>query len=101
MIFRNCHQATKYRSRTDIVAQILQVANGTDNANKTRILYNVFLTHGQVKEYIAMLVQNGLLEYRKGTQTYKTTEKGLKFLKEYEQMQEELMSTTTTNSQIK
>jgi predicted transcriptional regulator len=36
------------------------------------------------------LIQNGLLEYLDETKSYKTTERGLKFLKIYEKMEEEL-----------
>ena len=57
-------------------------------------MYNVFLSYEQLKEYIAILVQNGLLEYLEVTQNYKTSEKGLKVLKMYEQL-EELMTTIT------
>jgi uncharacterized protein YwgA len=53
-------------------------------------MYSVFLSYEQLKEYLAILIENGLLEYWEGTQTYKTAEKGLKFLKIYELMKEEL-----------
>jgi len=33
-----------------------------------------------------VLVENNLLEFEKGTQTYKTTSKGLQFLKTYSQI---------------
>ena len=81
----------------DILAQILQAANGS--ISKTKIMYSVFLSYEQLKEYFSILIQNGLLEYLEVTQTYKTTEKGLKFLKIYERIQGELAPTTTnTNS---
>ena len=83
----------KYRSRVEIIAQILQAANG-HHITKTRIMYSVFLSYEQLKEYLAILIENGLLEYWEGTQTYKTAEKGLKFLKIYELMKEELAITT-------
>ena len=80
--------AIKYRSRTDIVAQILQVANRHGNINKTRIMYYAFLSYEQLNEYIAMAVRNGLLDYGKVTQTYKISEKGLRYLQIYEQLEE-------------
>jgi predicted transcriptional regulator len=80
-----------YRTRTEIAAQILQAANGHDEITKTKIMYKAFLTYAQLQEYLATLIQNGLLEYLDGTKSYKTTEKGLKFLNMYEQM-EELMT---------
>ncbi len=76
----------KYRSRTEIIAQILQAANG--GITRTRIMYNAFLSYGQLKDYLGILVENGLLAYLEPTRTYKTTEKGLKFLKMFEQIEE-------------
>jgi predicted transcriptional regulator len=87
-----------YRSRTDIIVQILHATNR--GMPKTKIMYKVFLSYEQMQEYLDILIQSGLLEYLQVTQTYKTTEKGLKFLRVYEQMQAE-QSTTNTNTQIK
>ena len=68
----------KYRSRTDIVSQILEAANG--GATKTKIMYKAYLSYAQLKEYLPVLEQNGLLAYDKGEQIYRTTQKGLHFL---------------------
>jgi predicted transcriptional regulator len=76
----------KYRSRTDITAQILESANGS--STKTKIMYKAFLSYAQLKEYITVLVDNGLLEYNSAEQTYKTSPKGLKFLQVYGKMGE-------------
>lgn len=54
----------KYRSRTDIVSQILEAANG--GASKTKIMYKAYLSYAQLKEYLSVLVENGLLEYQEG-----------------------------------
>ena len=75
-----------YRSRTDITAQILEAANG--GVTKTKIMYKAFLSYAQLKEYLAVLVQNGLLDYDHSNQSYKTTGKGLKFLQVFSQMGE-------------
>ena len=69
----------KYRSRTEIVGMILDAANG--GTTKTKIMYKAFLSYAQLKEYLSVLIENKLLDYIDGTQTYKTTEKGLNFLK--------------------
>jgi predicted transcriptional regulator len=74
----------KYRSRTDIVSQILEAANG--GTTKTKIMYKAYLSYAQLKEYLSVLVENGLLEFEKGNQSYKTTSKGLLFLKTYSQI---------------
>jgi predicted transcriptional regulator len=76
----------KYRNRTEIVAKILQSANGR-KVSKTRLMYSVFLSYTQIKEYLAMLIENGLIEYQKDTNSYTTTEKGIGFLYFYERME--------------
>jgi predicted transcriptional regulator len=74
----------KYRSRTEIVSHILQSANG--GATKTKIMYTAFLSYAQLKEYLAILEANGLLEYKKGESKFTTTSKGIKFLGVYNQL---------------
>ena len=76
----------KYRSRTDITAQILEAANG--GVTKTKIMYRAFLSYAQLKEYLSVLVENDLLEYVEGEQVYRTTDKGNRFLKIYNQIGE-------------
>ena len=82
----------KYRSRTEILGNILDAANG--GATKTKIMYAAFLSYGQLKEYLSILIQNNLIEYLDGTQTYKTTEKGLNCLKMYREIGEFLKQKT-------
>jgi len=57
----------------------LEAANG--GATKTKIMYKAFLSYAQLREYLSVLIANNLLDYIEGSQTYKTTEKGLNFLK--------------------
>ena len=80
----------KYRSRTEIVAMILEAANG--GATKTKIMYKAFLSYSQLREYLSVLIENNLLEYLEGSQTYKTTEKGLNFLKMHNEIGELLQT---------
>ncbi|HLN35236.1 MAG TPA: winged helix-turn-helix domain-containing protein [Nitrososphaeraceae archaeon] len=84
----------KYRSRTEIVSNILNAANG--GTTKTRIMYKAFLSYTQLKEYLSVLIENSLIEYIDGTHTFKTTEKGLNFLKMHNEMGE-LLQTTIEN----
>ncbi len=44
-------------------------------------MYKAFLSYNQLKEYLFILIENNLIKYLDGTQTYKTTEKGLNYLK--------------------
>jgi predicted transcriptional regulator len=84
------------RGRTEIVSNILDAANG--GIIKTKIMYKAFLSYGQLKEYLSLLIENNLLEYLDGTQTYKTTEKGLNFLKMHNEIRDLLPQTTIKNN---
>jgi predicted transcriptional regulator len=77
----------KYRSRTEIVAEILKSASG-DGSGKTKIMYKAYLSYAQLKEYLAILVANGLLEELDAENMYRTTEKGNKFMRFYQHMDE-------------
>jgi predicted transcriptional regulator len=77
----------KNRSRTDILGLILEAANG-GGATKTRIMYKAFLSYTQLKEYLTILLENGLLEYEGRRELYRTTEKGMHFLQKYIKVQE-------------
>ena len=57
-------------------------------------MYRAFLSYGQLKEYLSILIENNLIEFLDGTQMFKTTEKGLNYLKKHNEM-EELLQTTT------
>jgi predicted transcriptional regulator len=46
-------------------------------------MYGAFLSHSQMKEYLAILVDNGLISYDLDTRTFKTTDKGHRFLQVY------------------
>jgi len=69
----------KYRSRSDIVGLLLDAANG-GGATKTKLMYKAYLSFNQLREYLALLVENGLIEYQEGMQTYRTTGKGIQLL---------------------
>ncbi len=72
----------KYRDRIDIISQILKIANG-GGVTRTKIMYRGLLSYAQIKEYLMLLTEKELLRYDKESQTFKTTEKGLRFLDIY------------------
>ena len=84
------------RSRTEIVGNILDAANG--GATKTKIMYTAFLSYNQLKDYISMLIENNLIEYLDGAHKFKTTEKGLIFLKMNNEIGELLQTTIENNN---
>lgn len=76
----------KYRSRTDITRDILEAANG--GTSKTKIMYKAYLSYAQLKEYLGVLVESGLIRQNAAEMTFSTTPKGVQFLRTYEQMSE-------------
>jgi predicted transcriptional regulator len=78
----------KYRSRTEIIHDILETArnNGNNGVVKTKIMYSAFLSYHQINEYLAMLIDNGLIHHDLGNQKFSITEKGLSFLQLCDQM---------------
>ena len=70
----------KYRSRSDIIELLLNAADGGD-ATKTKLMYSAFISFNQLKEYLSLLAENGLIQYEEITHTFRTTEKGIQFLK--------------------
>jgi len=69
----------KYRSRTEIVGLLLDAANG-GGATKTKLMYSAFISFNQLREYLSLLSENGLIQYEEGMHTYRTTEKGMRLL---------------------
>ena len=77
----------KPRSKIDIMCQILAAANG-GGVTGTRISYKAFLTFLQVKKFLVDLTERDLVQYDRDTQTFKTTEKGLRLLNAYNELGE-------------
>jgi len=77
----------KYRSRSDIIGLILEAANG--GATKTKIMYKSYLSFAQLRDYLAMLTEQGLVEFDELGHRFKTTSKGLQVLRLQNQINEE------------
>lgn len=77
------------RSKDMIISQILDIC--VDGASKTRIVYQANLNFRTVNPYIELLTKNGLLEAAvESTITYKTTQKGMKMLRDFRSIHSEL-----------
>ena len=81
----------KYRSRSDIVGLILEAANG--GATKTKIMYKSYLSFAQLRDYLATLTEQGLIEYEEIGHLFKTTSKGLRVLQLQNEINEEFDAT--------
>jgi predicted transcriptional regulator len=77
----------KHRSRSEIVGAILEAANG-GGATKTTIMYKAVLSYDLMKQHLIFLAENDLIEYEQGMMTYRTTEKGMRLLQLYNNMNE-------------
>lgn len=75
----------KYRSKIDIMSQILDAANG-GGATRGRMAHKAFLNYDQLKVNLTALIENDLLLHDRNTQTFKTTGKGLRFLYVYNEI---------------
>lgn len=77
----------KYRSRTEISAQILTACTD-DGMTKTRLMYTSFVSFNQLKEYLAFLEENGLLTYDAKDTKYRCTQKGHQFIDIHDRLDE-------------
>ncbi len=75
------------------MSKILKGASG-GGATQTKIMYSAFLSYSQLKEYLMVLTQNDLLSYDLNTRTFKTTEKGLRFIDAHDQI-DDMMKTSS------
>ena len=74
------------RSRIEVVALILQAA--IEGATAKNMLNKVFPSLMLLEEYLVVLQENKLLDYRLDEQIYITTSKGINFLRIYSELNE-------------
>jgi predicted transcriptional regulator len=82
----------KNRSRLEIIAMILETV-GDSGAIQAKIMYKVYLSFLQMKEYLSQIMQHGLIIYDDRAQIYRITDKGRRFLILYKQMTESITMT--------
>lgn len=81
------------RGRFDIVNDILSIA--VDGAGKTAIVYHANLNFNRADAYLDLLIREGLLSVVDGpVLRYKTTEKGMEFLRAYRELRRVLEDAT-------
>jgi predicted transcriptional regulator len=76
------------RGHVDVIADILKVTK--EGARKTRIIFYARLNNEQCKKYLRLMLCKGLIgmEKRGKHVLYRTSDKGLKFLREYHLLKE-------------
>jgi predicted transcriptional regulator len=81
--------AIKYRSRTEIIASVLQaIYDCGSQVSRTKLMYRTLLSHSQFREYVELLVGKGLIEYDSIDGGFRITERGIAFLKAWEHIEE-------------
>lgn len=75
----------KYRSRTEIITMILEVAS--QGVTKTKIMYKAYLSYSQLNQYMLFLIENKLIECKPGSELYTLTEKGRRLVHVYKELE--------------
>ena len=70
-----------YRSKLDIIADILQVVR--QNAKKTQIMYQANLSYKVLQRYLRDVTAASLIDFETTEQRYVLTSKGKDFLEAY------------------
>ena len=84
-------QKKKHRSRSEIIARILEVAaRSRSGAPKFKLMYDSYLTHAQLTGYLGPLLEKELLSFDERTQRYSLTKKGQEFLDEFNKIDDVL-----------
>ena len=78
----------KNRDQLGIISLILETSSteARDRRKTIVIMYNSLLNHPHLKEYWSALTELGLLVYDDTTHRFKTTEKGLRFLEVFSEL---------------
>jgi len=76
----------KNRTRLEIAVSMLEIAK--QGVKKTQLMYLGNLSFELLQKYLNSLMQSGLIEAQQGGNqcTYKTTQKGLQFLRDYQEL---------------
>ena len=67
-------------------------------ATKTKIMYRAYLSYTQVKEYLKFLQDNNLIKYEEGSQLFRVTEKGRRFMQAYNEISDLVSSKTNSKT---
>ncbi|MDA4130977.1 MAG: winged helix-turn-helix domain-containing protein [Thaumarchaeota archaeon] len=86
----------KYRSSTEIIDSMLRSIK--TGATKTQIMYKAYMSYSQLQGYLKLLQERDLIQYEQGSQLYRITERGLRFIDAYDQISELVPNAGERNS---
>lgn len=74
------------RDRIEVIASVLEAVSEGENY-KSRIMYRVSISDGQVVQYLKFLTERGLLRRDPRAGTYSITSEGMHFLEVWQQLE--------------
>jgi predicted transcriptional regulator len=74
------------RSESEKISDILRSIRNCTGARISHIMYETCIPHNQLKEYLAMMIQNKLIIYIKEEKTFRITDYGMHVIKLYDEM---------------
>jgi predicted transcriptional regulator len=91
----------KYRSQMEIIALILEAAR-YDDANFYSIMKRTSINYKQLKRYLPSLIKVGFMEaeIKRDRISFRVSENGLAFLRQYNILRDMLLSVYTGNKQV-
>lgn len=97
MVKKSLRGPRRYRNRLSIIADVLDVAK--EGSGKTKIMYRASLSFSQINDYLPFLLDVNLLETigNPKRRSYKTTNKGLRYLQYYMEIRELLKKEKNNN----
>ena len=82
----------RIRSESEKISDILKSIRNRQGTRITQIMYETCIPHNQLKQYLAMMIQNKLIVYAKEEKTFEITENGMDILKLYNEMDKLLVT---------
>jgi predicted transcriptional regulator len=83
------------RSKSEKISDILRSIRNCTGARISHIMYETCIPHNQLKEYLAMMIQSGLIVYVKEKKRFRITDYGMNVLKIYGEMNKLLVYNPT------
>ena len=74
------------RSKSEKISEILRSIRNRTGTKISQIMYETYIPYNQLKEYLAMMIQNKLIVYVKEEKTFKIAEYGIHVLELYDEM---------------
>jgi predicted transcriptional regulator len=85
----------RIRSESEKISDVLRSIRNYPGTRITQIMFETCIPHNQLKGYLALTIQNGLIVYTKEEKTFKITEYGMHIIKLYDEMDKLLVYNPT------